>query len=124
MNQAQVQQFELANLYVKAMVFERAGDVESYGGHMHAYDHAHFVAAGAVDVTVNGQTTRYVAPAMIWIAARTAHHMVAVEDKSIGLCIHALRSADMSGEPLDPSLIPAGSSAWDVAAPYSVDQGA
>lgn len=107
--------FELANLWVRAMIFSEPGDVESYDGHAHEYDHAHFVASGAMDVEVNGLVTRYEAPAMIWIAAKTGHKMTARAPGTIGLCIHAIRSADGSGEPVDMSLVPAGSSAWAVA---------
>jgi mannose-6-phosphate isomerase-like protein (cupin superfamily) len=107
--------FELANLFVRAMIFQHAGDVESYEGHAHEYDHAHFVAAGVMDVEIHGQTTQYTAPAMIWIAARTAHKMTARASGTIGLCIHAIRNADGSGEPVDAGLIPAGSNAWGVA---------
>lgn len=108
--------YELANLFIRTMEFEEIGDSESYDGHAHRYDHAHFLAAGAVDVEVNGQVTPYAAPAMIWVKAETTHKLTATAPKTVGLCIHALRSADMSGEPLDPALIPKGVSALAVAA--------
>ena len=108
--------FELANLFIRTMEFEHAGDSESYDGHAHAYDHAHFLAAGVADVMVDSVVTRYTAPAMIWIKAGVGHKLTAAAPGTMGLCIHALRSADLSGEPLDPALIPAGVSALAAAA--------
>lgn len=104
--------FELANLFIRVMTFDEAGDIESYGGHVHEYDHAHFLAVGEMDVEVNGVVSTYAAPAMIWIAAKTAHKMTARVPGTVGLCIHAIRAADGSGDPVDPKLVPAGSSAW------------
>ena len=109
--------FELANLFIRVMHFQFAGDGHAYDEHAHAYDHAHFLSAGVMDVTVNDVTTRYTAPAMIWIKAGVGHKQVAVVAGTIGLCIHALRSADMSGEPLDPALVPPGVLAATIAAP-------
>ena len=108
--------FELANLYIRVMDFECAGDSDSYDGHTHLYDHAHFLAAGEIDLESNGEITHYVAPAMIWIKALQAHKLTATVPNTRGCCIHAMRSADMSGEPLDPALIPKGVSVWNVAA--------
>jgi quercetin dioxygenase-like cupin family protein len=105
--------FELANLFIRVMIFEKAGDESDYDGHVHSYDHAHFLSCGVMDVTVNGEVTRYTAPAMIWIKAGVGHKQTAAADNTIGLCIHALRSKDGSGEPVDAALIPRGVNPWD-----------
>jgi quercetin dioxygenase-like cupin family protein len=105
--------FELANLAIVEMVFETPGDQHAYQAHTHAYDHAHYLARGVMDVFVNGEVTRYIAPAMIWIKAGTEHRQVAVEANTIGLCINAIRMKDGSGEPIDPTLVPNGVSPWN-----------
>lgn len=106
--------FEMANLWIRVMHFELAGDVSEYGGHVHPFDHAHLLCAGSMDVEVAGEVTHYTAPALVWIKAGLAHKQTATEPNTIGACIHALR--DGSGLPLDPALIPNGSSAWDFSA--------
>lgn len=106
--------FELANIWVRVMRFEHSGDVSEYGGHSHPYDHAHLLAAGGMDVDVCGEVTHYDAPALIWIKAGLAHKQTATADNTVGACIHALR--DGSGLPIDPTLIPKGSTAWDFSA--------
>jgi quercetin dioxygenase-like cupin family protein len=113
------QYHELANLFIRTMTFEKAGDVECDGGHVHTYDHAHFLSNGSVRITVSGVPTDYHAPAMIFIAANHVHHLEALVDNTIGHCIHALRSQDLSGEPLDPAMVPAGVSALLFAVPIN-----
>lgn len=111
---------EIANLMIRTLQFETAGeDWQDLADHVHSYDHAHFVSAGAMRVHVNGQSTDYKAPALILIKAGLHHRMEALEPGTIGHCIHALRSADMSGEPLDPAMVPAGALPTSVAAPVT-----
>lgn len=86
---------------------------------MHTYDHAHFVSRGRMRVHVNGRATDYTAPAMIYIKAGLHHRMEALEAGTTGHCVHALRSQDGSGEPLDPALVPAGVQPSSVAAPVT-----
>lgn len=109
---------ELANLFIVTMTFEHAGD--SFGeAEVHTFDHAHFVSNGSMRVTVNGQTTDYPKHSFIHIAAGLPHTMTAREDGTVGHCIHALRSQDGSGEPLDPALVPVGMSALEAAHPIT-----
>lgn len=109
---------EVANLMIRTLAFETAGEYwQDLADHVHTYDHAHFVSRGRMRVHVNGQFTDYTAPALIYIKAGHHHRMEALEPGTVGHCIHALRSADMSGEPLDPAMVPAGVNPSAVAAP-------
>lgn len=111
---------EIANLFIRTMEFDYAGeDWQDISDHVHTYDHAHFVSRGSMRVHVNGQSTDYVAPAMIYIAAGLHHRMEALEPGTIGHCIHALRNKDGSGEPLDPTTVPQGVLPTAVAAPVT-----
>lgn len=87
------------------MCFAKAGDIEH--GHTHPFDHLTLLAAGSLRVTVEGKTTDFKAPHMIYIHKDKNHELVALEDNTVAYCIHALRDKD-SGEILDPSMIPAG----------------
>jgi quercetin dioxygenase-like cupin family protein len=96
----------VANLYSRMMHFRRAGDTEQ--GHTHAFDHLTLLASGSLRVTVEGQTTDFKAPHMIYIKADKNHELVALEPDTVAYCIHALRDGTGVGDILDPEAIPAG----------------
>jgi quercetin dioxygenase-like cupin family protein len=96
------------------MRFEKAGDTEH--GHTHQFDHLTLLASGSLRVTVEGKTTDFKAPHMIYIHKDKNHELVALEDNTVAYCIHALRDKD-SGEILDPSMIPAGVDPLSMAQP-------
>jgi quercetin dioxygenase-like cupin family protein len=96
----------VANLFCKQMVFAKAGDVEQ--GHCHAFDHTTLLGSGSVMVKVNGRSTKFKAPQMIFIKAELEHEITALEDNTVAYCIHALRSGDGVDDILDPASIPAG----------------
>jgi quercetin dioxygenase-like cupin family protein len=103
----------VANLYSRMMYFEKAGDIEV--GHTHQFDHLTLLAKGKLKVTVEGSTTEFAAPHMIYIHKDKVHELEALTDETVAYCIHALRDKD-SGEILDQSMIPAGVSPLSVAA--------
>jgi len=92
----------VANLWSKQMHFKKAGDTEQ--GHSHLFDHLTLLAAGSLQVTVDGLESKFKSPQMIYIKAGKKHELVALEDNTIAYCIHALR--DDEGIILDPSMIP------------------
>jgi quercetin dioxygenase-like cupin family protein len=87
------------------MHFEKAGDVEV--GHTHQFDHLTLLAKGKLKVTVEGVSSEFTAPQMIWIHKDKVHELVALTDNTVAYCIHALRDKN-NNEILDPSMIPAG----------------
>lgn len=93
------------NLWLRQMHFVKAGDKNE--GHEHNYDHMTLLATGSVAVHVNGQTTNFIAPHMIFIKAGKQHYIEALEDNTIAYCVHALRDKDTE-EILDPNQIPNG----------------
>ena len=100
-----IQLGKVANLFSRQMHFRKAGDIEH--GHKHQFDHLTLLAAGSLRVTVDGKTTEFKAPHMIYIHKDKQHELVALEDDTVAYCIHALRDKD-DGDILDPSMIPAG----------------
>lgn len=96
----------VANLFSRQMHFEKAGDIEH--GHKHPFDHLTLLAAGALRVTVEGKTTEFKAPHMIYVKAEHVHELVALEDNTVAYCIHALRGDNKTGDILDPAMVPAG----------------
>jgi quercetin dioxygenase-like cupin family protein len=105
-----------ANLWIRQMSFEKAGDRNE--GHDHSYDHLTLLAYGSVRVHVDGQTTDFHAPQMVFIAKGKRHFVEALEDGTIAYCVHALRNKDAAdSEILDPSQIPAGVNPRSLAKP-------
>jgi quercetin dioxygenase-like cupin family protein len=96
----------VANLFSRQMHFKNAGDVEH--GHTHPFDHLTLLASGSLRVTVNGNTTDFKAPHMIYIKAEHNHELVALEDNTVAYCIHALRDGNGVDDILDPASVPAG----------------
>jgi quercetin dioxygenase-like cupin family protein len=94
------------NLFVKQMLFRKAGDKEY--GHAHCHDHLTLLTKGKLQVTALGKDTAFTAPAHIYIKANVIHELTALEDDTIAHCIHALREEDGSGDIIDPASIPDG----------------
>lgn len=103
----------VANLYSRMMHFEKAGDIEI--GHTHQFDHLTLLAKGKLKVTVEGVTTEFTAPHMIYIHKDKIHELEALNDGTVAYCIHALRGKE-TNEILDPSMIPDGVPIVDIAA--------
>lgn len=93
------------NLWLRQMFFEKAGDANE--GHVHNYDHMTLLAHGSVRVHVDGKTSDFKAPHMIFIAKGKSHFIEALEDGTVAYCVHALRDKDTE-EILDPDQIPIG----------------
>lgn len=102
----------VANIFSRMMHFKRAGDTEVE--HAHQFDHLTLLAKGKLKVTVNGVVSEFTAPHMIYIEKHKVHELVALVDETVAYCIHALRNKD-DNEIIDPSMIPAGASALDIA---------
>lgn len=94
-----------SNLWLRQMYFEKAGDANE--GHTHNYDHMTLLAYGSVRVHVEGKTTDFKAPQMVFIQRGKSHYIEALEDGTVAYCVHALRDKDTE-EILDPAQIPDG----------------
>lgn len=104
----------VANLFSRMMRFEKAGDTEI--GHTHQFDHLTLLAKGKLKVTVDGVSSEFTAPHMIYIHKDKVHELEALTDETVAYCIHALRDKD-SGEILDPTMIPKGVNPLSISAP-------
>ncbi len=104
----------VANLYSRMMRFAKAGDIEI--GHTHQFDHLTLLAKGKLKVTVEGVSTVFTAPHMIYIHKNKMHQLEALTDETVAYCIHALRDKETS-EILDPAMIPNGVNPLTLAAP-------
>lgn len=105
----------VANLFSRQMHFKKAGDLEH--GHTHPFDHLTLLASGSLRVTVNGKTTDFKAPHMIFIKAEHEHELVALENNTVAFCIHALRKGNGVDNIIDPAAVPNGVSPQDYADP-------
>jgi len=106
MNQPFVQLGCVDNLFSRQMVFQQVGDMEI--GHTHQFNHLTLLAYGSLRVTVNGKTTDFHAPQMIFIKADQVHELVALQAGTVAFCIHALRDGHRVEDILDASLVPDG----------------
>lgn len=105
----------VANLFARQMYFVKEGDIER--GHTHPFDHLTLLAHGSLSVTVEGKTTEFKAPHMIYIHAEKQHELVALEDDTVAYCIHALRTGGRVEDILDPASIPDGVNPLHLARP-------
>lgn len=104
----------VANLFSRMMWFAKTGDIEI--GHTHQFDHLTLLAKGKLKVTVEGVSSEFTAPHMIYIHKDKVHELEALTDETVAYCIHALRDR-VNNEILDPSMIPAGVSPLSMAQP-------
>lgn len=88
----------ISNVFCRLMHFSKKGDVEI--GHKHYYDHGTLVSSGSVLVeelndegSVNTSNT-FVGPTFIFIKKEFIHRITALEDNTVCVCIHALRTID------------------------------
>jgi quercetin dioxygenase-like cupin family protein len=68
---------------------------ESVVSHKHKFDHISILAAGAVTVEIDGQESRYCAPACITIKAGEHHKITALMRPVIWYCIHSTTERDV-----------------------------
>ena len=95
----------VSNLWLRQMVFKSKGDANE--GHAHNYDHVTLLTTGSVRVHVEGQTSDFAAPQMIYIKQGKVHYIEALEDNTIAFCVHALRDNE-TGDILAQDQIPLG----------------
>ena len=95
----------ISNLWLRQMVFKKAGDANE--GHEHNYDHVTLLTNGSVKVHVDGQISEFVAPQVIYIQKGKSHFIEALEDNTIAFCVHALRDNE-TGEILSQDQVPLG----------------
>jgi len=96
----------VANTWVKQMHFVKTGDINE--GHTHIFDHQTLLGKGKVKVTVNGKSTEFTAPTIIFISAGFKHELEALEDDTVCYCIHAIRDGERVEDIIDPADIPEG----------------
>lgn len=106
MNYPDTKMICVSNLWVRMMYFEKAGDKNE--GHVHNFDHITLLSKGKVKVHVEGETTEFAAPHLIYIAKGKSHYIEALEDGTIASCLHALRTGEREEDIIDPSMIPNG----------------
>lgn len=90
----------VANVFTRTMTFSEIGDVEP--GHTHPFDHVTCLAYGGLDIEVDGETTHYDAPAMIFIRAGAVHQLTATAAGTVAMCVHALRNGDRVEDIMPP----------------------
>jgi hypothetical protein len=113
----------VANLFSRMMHFKQKGDIEI--GHTHQFDHLTLLASGSLQVTVDGTSTCFTAPCMIYIHKDKVHELVSLEDNTVAYCIHALRENNENNENntiLDPQSVPNGVSISDLFRSNRVDR--
>ena len=80
-------------VFIKQMLLRRAGTVVPQ--HAHVWDHTSLLVSGSINCWKDGVfDARYVAPAMICIAAGVKHLFHSMEDNTIIYCVHNLHSED------------------------------
>ncbi|NBV27528.1 hypothetical protein EBS02_00695 [bacterium] len=105
MSKPEIKILSVSNVYSRLMHFQKKGDVEL--GHYHSYDHGTLLSKGKLQVDMlndhNDDVTStkiFVAPTFIFIDKNKRHRLTAIEDDTLAVCIHALRTIDE--EIIDP----------------------
>jgi quercetin dioxygenase-like cupin family protein len=106
MNRPKVKISCSSNVYVEQLVFEKKGDCNV--GHEHTFDHQTLLASGALEAVVNGKTSFFRAPHIIFIRAGVSHTFTALEDNTVAYCVHALRRGDGIDDIINPEDVPQG----------------
>ena len=107
MAEPKVKIIAISNVYARCMYFQNKGDIEL--GHCHTYDHGTLVASGSVLVEMLDDDGKvigsrpFIAPSFIFIDKLRQHKITALEDKTVAVCIHALR--DIEGNLLSPDFL-------------------
>ena len=97
----------VSNVYCRMMKFKQVGDYEM--GHYHDYDHGTLLSKGSLQVEMFDQegnptgTKIFQAPTFMFIEKFKVHKLTALEEDTIAVCIHALRSIDE--EIIDPDFL-------------------
>lgn len=107
MAEPKVKIIAISNVYARCMYFENKGDIEL--GHCHTYDHGTLVSSGSVlvemlddDGNILGSRP-FIAPAFVFINKLKKHRITALENKTVAVCIHAMR--DVEGNLLSPDFL-------------------
>jgi hypothetical protein len=104
MSQPEIKILSVSNVYTRLMHFKQKGDVEL--GHYHSYDHGTLLSKGKLQVDMLSDhgdvisTKIFAAPTFIFIDKNKKHRLTAIEDDTLAVCIHALRTIDE--EIIDP----------------------
>jgi hypothetical protein len=97
----------VSNVYCRLMKFNKIGDYEM--GHYHDYDHGTLLSKGSLKVEMfdpegNPTGTKiFQAPTFMFIEKFKIHRLTALEEDTVAVCIHALRSIDE--EIVDPDFL-------------------
>jgi len=96
----------VASVYVRHMLFEKAGDIET--GHSHQFDHQTLVAKGSIKVKANNKETVFHSPHCVFIKSGVEHELIALEDNTVVYCIHALRDGNDVCDIIPQNSLPLG----------------
>lgn len=105
MAEPKVKIIAISNVYARCMYFENKGDIEL--GHCHSYDHGTLISSGSVLVEMlddDGKVIAakpFVSPSFVFVTKLKKHRITALEDKTVAVCIHALRDIEGNLLPSD-----------------------
>jgi len=98
MSTPEIKILAVSNVYCRLMYFKNRGDVQA--GHCHTYDHGTLLSTGRLQVdmfsedNIHQGTKIFEAPTFIFIRKDAKHQLTALEDNTVAVCIHALRTIE------------------------------
>ena len=107
MNEPEIKILAISNVFARLMHFKNNGD--SIVSHTHEYDHGTLLSSGSVlyeslDDDKNVISSKvFKSPTFIFVPNRVYHKLTSLEDNTVCVCIHALRTID--NELLDPDFL-------------------
>jgi len=97
---AKFEEFIYGNVWIRELLFYKKGAKKR--GHIHNFDHIHYVARGSVNIfIINPDGNENFLQTLhdgckIKVPAGVAHSVVALEDNTLSLCIQAVRDDDLN----------------------------
>ena len=97
-NKPDVKIIAISNVYCRSLHFKKVGDTEL--GHFHTYDHGTLVSTGKLLVEMlrdDGSTIsskEFAGPSFIFVSKLCRHRLIALEDNTVAVCIHAMRDIE------------------------------
>lgn len=93
---------------------------DTHNGHSHVFNHITLLATGKVLMKHDNGEQEFTAPHLIVTPKGITHQFIALEDKTIFCCIHAIRDGDGVNDVASPEITP--EQQWNLLSTYQLTQ--
>lgn len=101
--QPAIQEVCVSNVYVRMLEFDK-NDIETHKEY--PFDHLALLTNGSAEVKIDGMTTNFFAPKIMFIPKNKVHSITALEEGTLIFCIHAIRNGEKIEDIVNPTILP------------------